>query len=316
MIRWDRDELFSVALGVTFFCGAVAGCSAESAEPGSSASGTPAVGGASAAAGDAALGGTAPGTAGSSPSAGSPGTAGGTTTGGSGGGVMMPLCTTKVAAQTPLIADFEGYDGVIAPADYHWTFGGAAAGQLGVNAGAYIFGDMTAEPALTLLAGHGGNYGLTASVTNASGWGMGFGFYVLDQSYAPACIDASAYKGITMWVRGSVPTETFSFTVTMSQAALTSAGGSCTGTDDTSCKAPTASALPISMTWTQVDILWADLIGGLSGPATPLAANGDNITGFGFSANLKFEPESEGSETYVPVPGDVTVVVDDIAFIP
>jgi hypothetical protein len=224
-----------------------------------------------------------------------------------------------VTAQSPLIADFEAYDGVIAPADYRWTFGGAAAGMLGVYTGTYVYGDDSAVPTLALLAGHGGNYGLTVSVTNASKWGEGFGFYVLDANYKAACINASAYKGVSMWVRGAVPTGTFSFSVSMSQAtkpSTTAPGGSCTGTDDATCKSPTKTDIPISATWTQVDVLWADLAGGLSGPAMPLAANGDNITGFSFGANLTFVPETEGSMVYVPVAGDISVVVDDISFIP
>lgn len=325
MIRSHIDRTMGVVLGFTSLCGALAACSAESTEPpGSSAGGSSSVAGTSAGSGTSAGGsaGVGVGTSGAGPGT-SGATTGGTTatgTAGSGGaGPVMPLCTTKLTAQTPAIADFESYDGVLAPADYRWIFGGAAAGQLGVNAGTYVFGDETATPTLALLAGHGGNYGLTVSVTNASAWGMGFGFYMLDQNYSAACLDASAYKGVSMWVRGSVPTGTFSFSLSMSQATLPSStgpGGSCTGTDDTTCKSPTATGLPISMTWSQVDVLWADLVGGLSGPGVPLAANGDHITGFGFSANLNFMPESEGSTTYVPVPGDITVVVDDIAFIP
>jgi hypothetical protein len=217
--------------------------------------------------------------------------------------------------QTPSIADFESYDGMAAASDFQWIFGGAAAGQLGVHAGTYAFGDSSAEPTLALLAGHGGNYGLSVSVTNASKWGEGFGMFLLDKDYEPACLDASKYKGVSMWVRGSVPTGTFSFGVTMPQATAAAKGGTCTGTDDTTCKSPSAATLPITTTWAQVDVLWTDMTGGLAGPSTPLAANGNDITGFSFGANLTFMPESEGSMTYVPVPGDISVVIDDLTFI-
>jgi hypothetical protein len=327
MIRSHIDRLVLAALAAS---GAIAACSVSSTEPPGSSSGNGSTtAGTNAAASGTPGAGTAgsanPGTGGTGTSAGSPGTAGsvtataGATTGGSGSGTFVPLCTTKVTAQSPSIADFELYDGTTAPTDYRWTFGGAAPGQLGVYTGTYVYGDGSAEPMLTLLAGHGGNYGLTVSVTNTSKWGEGFGFYVLDSEYKPACIDATAYKGVTMWVRGMVPTGTLSFSVSMSQATrpgTTAPGGSCTGSDDTTCKSPTKSDIPISTTWSQVDVLWADLTDGLAGPDVPLAANGDNITGFSFGANLTFEPESEGSMTYVPVPGDISVVVDDIAFIP
>lgn len=321
--RWRR-----AGLGVGGLCGVLAACSTATNEPvqeggagtapvqtagsGTNLAGSVGVGtaGSAVGSGGAATAGSGSGT----PTAGAPAAGGTPAT-----GPIVPLCTTKVTAQTPLIADFESYDGVIAPADYRWTFGGAAENMLGVYTGTYAFGDGSATPMLQLLAGHGGNYGLTVSVTAASKWGEGFGFYVLDANYKPACINASAYKGVSMWVRGSVPTNTFSFSVSMSQGTLPSTtmpGGSCTGTDDQTCKSPTKTDLPISPTWSQVDVLWADMTGGLSGPATPLVANGDNITGFSFGANLTFMPEAEGSEVYVAVPGDISVVVDDITFIP
>lgn len=320
--RWRR-----ALLGVAGLCGVLAACSTATNDPvqeGGGGNGPVNVAGSN----TQLAGTTGLGTAGSTVGSGGVATAGsgsGTPTagtpaaGGTAGGAIVPLCTTKVTAQTPMIANFESYDGVIAPADFRWTFGGAAENMLGVYTGTYAFGDGSATPMLALLAGHGGNYGLTVSVTATSKWGEGFGFYVLDANYKPACINASAYKGVSMWVRGSVPTNTFSFSVSMSQGTLpstTAPGGSCTGTDDTTCKSPTKTDLPISTTWSQVDVLWADMTGGLSGPATPLVANGDNITGFSFGANLTFMPESEGSEVYVAVPGDISVVVDDITFIP
>lgn len=307
--------------------GIIAACSAESTSP-SGAGGTTTSGSGSGSGGSAPLGaggttsttgGTAaPGTAGSA----NPGAGGGgggsapVGTAGSAGGPSQPLCTTKIPMQTPGIADFESYDGVGAPADFQWIFGGTMAGELGVHAGNYAFGDGSVEPMLALLAGHAGNFGLTVSVTNATAWGEGFGMFLLDKAYMPACIDASMYKGISMWVRGSVPTGTFSFSVAVPQAVPAAKGGTCAGTDDTTCKPPTASALPISMTWTQVNLMWADFTGGLSGAASPITLTGGDITGFSFGANLSFIPESEGSMVYVPVPGDISMAIDDLAFIP
>jgi hypothetical protein len=318
-----------VLLALGAVCGAFTACStATDPEPSSSSNGasSPTTAGGSNG-GSAGSGTTLPlagsgpvvgnGGVGTTPSAGAgPGTAG-VASGGT--AAIVPLCTTKVTVQSPSIASFESYDGTTAAADYSWIFGGAAEGMLGVHSSSYSFGDGSATPTLAILAGHTGNYGLTVSVTNTTKWGEGFGMYLLDEQYKPGCINASAYKGVTMWVRGMVPTGTFSFGVSMSQAtkpSTTAPGGSCTGTDDTTCKSPTAVDLPVSATWSQVDVLWADMLGGLSGPALPLAANGDNITGFSFGANLTFMPESEGSMVYVPVPGDISIVVDDLAFIP
>jgi hypothetical protein len=321
-----------VALGLFGVCSAVSACSSGTGNdpaPGAAGSGSEPVVGASGTTGTSAGSGNVLGTSGSGTSAGGTGTvaAAGTTgtvatagaAGSGGGGPIVPLCTTKVTMQTPGIASFETYDGTTAAADFSWMFGGATEGTLGVHTSTYAYGDGSATPMLSILAGHGGNYGLTVAVTNATKWGEGFGMYLLDEQYKPGCINASAFKGVTMWVRGMVPTGTFSFSVSMAQAtkpSTTAPGGTCTGTDDTTCKSPTKSDLPVSATWSQVDVLWADMAGGLSGPELPLAANGDNITGFSFGANLTFMPESEGSEVYVPVPGDISIVVDDIAFIP
>jgi hypothetical protein len=307
-------------------CALITACGAEPTSPSghggsSSASGNGSGGTSNVPIGNAgttpATGGTSsPGTAGSSnPIAGGGGSAP-VGTGGSAGGSAVPVCTTKIAMKTPGIADFEGYDGVVAPSDFQWIFGGSMPGELGVHAGTYAFGDGSVEPVLALLAGHGGNYGLTVSVTNATKWGEGFGLFLLDDKYEPACVDASMYKGISMWVRGSVPTSTFSFSVTVPEAVPAAKGGTCSGADDTTCKPPTAQELPIGMTWTQVSLTWADFTGGLSGAATPITLTGGNITGLSFGANLTFVPETEGSMVYVPVAGDVSVAIDDLTFIP
>lgn len=322
-LRWVALTTFAV-------CGTISACSVATNDPstGAAGSGNDPVLGTSGTTTTAAGSGNVLGSSGSGTGAGGTGMVGaaGTTgtvstagTAGGSSGPIVPLCTTKVKMQTPSIASFETYDGTTAPADFSWMFGGATEGTLGVHTSTYAYGDGSAMPTLSILAGHGGNYGLTVAVTNATKWGEGFGMYLLDEQYKPGCIDASAFKGVTMWVRGMVPTGTFSFSVSMAQATkpdTTAPGGSCTGSDDMTCKSPTASNLPVSATWSQVNVLWADLIDGLSGPAMPLAANGDNITGFSFGANLTFMPESEGSMVYVPVPGDISIVVDDIAFIP
>lgn len=325
MSRIALQTLWQTGLAVSLLSGAVIACSAEETEPPPGGGAT----GATSAMSGSSSGGTAPGTAGVSASGGTgsvtagttgSGTGGtgsstaGTNSGGSAGGPAMPLCTTKATVASPLFADFESYDGMVEPSKYQWIFGGAAAGELGAHAGTYAFGDGSVEPTLAFLAGHGGNYGLTVSVTNATKWGQGFGFFLMDKDFQPACVNASAYKGISLWVRGEVPTGTFSLSVATAQATPTSGGGSCPG-DSTTCKPPTASDLPVTSTWTQVDVLWADLTGGLSG-ASPLTADGDDITGLSFGANLVFMPESEGSMVYVPVPGDISIAVDDVSFIP
>src|SRR6185312_15069450 len=114
------------------------------------------------------------------------------------------------------------------------------------------WGDGTATEGLQMLAGHASNYAASESVTQASGWGMGGGLWM-------GCADASAYKGITFWVRGSGPLNVFSVSLnmestTMPDTANAAGGGTCAGTTDT-CKPATKADIPLTMDWTQVSIL-------------------------------------------------------------
>jgi hypothetical protein len=232
------------------------------------------------------------------------------------------LCTSKTTIASSQIANFENYDGSAAITSYSFAFGGATNGTAGIIAGPTVLGDGSATPVLAILAGHTGNYGLSESVTNASVWGEGFSFFPLDASNGPGCLNASAYKGISLWVRGLVPSGVFAITLSMAQSTepdtttTPTSGGSCTGTvAKQTCQAPIKSGIPITTDWTQVTALWQDFTRGLAGPGIPLPPNGDDITGFTFSAGLNFVPESPGSTVYVAVPGDVSFSIDDLAFI-
>ncbi|HTA90582.1 MAG TPA: hypothetical protein VK745_13425, partial [Polyangiaceae bacterium] len=141
--------------------------------------------------------------------AGTPGSGGasvGSMIGGAGasGAAATKLCATKVTAASTQIANFENYDGMSTIDKYGFAFGGPTNGTAGVYAGAYGYAGGTDVVSLAILAGHTGNYGLSESTTPATSWGQGLGFWM-------GCVDASAYSGITFWVRGSVPTGVFSF---------------------------------------------------------------------------------------------------------
>jgi hypothetical protein len=214
--------------------------------PGAGGTGSPGAGGT----GSPGAGGT--GTAGVGPAAGGTGTAGsgtagtgvaGTTAAGAAGtGPTLPLCTTKITAASTQIANFEDYDGMMDPTQYGFSFGGPTNGTLGVRSGFYAYGgDSTltppAAPTLMIGGGHASNWALTEALTqtavSTSSYGEGMGFLILDPTngYKAGCVDASAYAGITMYVRGSVPTGVFSFSLSLAESTETANLGSCTGPD-------------------------------------------------------------------------------------
>lgn len=150
---------------------------------------------------------------------------------------------------------------------------------------------------------------------SATVWGMGGGIWM-------GCADATTYKGISFWVRGTSGTGTFSFSVSMDSTLLPDAtnaagGGTCPGTKDT-CVGPSKANLPITSDWTQVQIMWSDFAAGMSG-TTFVVANGDNITGFGWTVPLMFQRDNsvvaDAAGAYVGVSEALQFDIDDISFI-
>lgn len=265
----------------------------------------------------------AAGTTGSSGAAGTTGTTGvaGTTGGGAAGAggatvVVQKLCAIKTTPMNPVFLNFENYDGTVTADKYSTAFGGATPNTGTAYAGVYSFGDGSATPTLALMAGHPpSNWGVSQSVTQASAWGMGGGVWM-------GCADASAYRGISFWVRGSSGTGMFSFDVSMESTQLPNAtnsagGGTCPGTADT-CKDPSKANLPITADWTQVQILWADFTPGTSG-TTSVVPNGNNIAGLVWNVPLQdhLDPTvpADAAGPYVAIPGNLLIDIDDVSFI-
>jgi hypothetical protein len=266
----------------------------------------------------------ATGTGGSTGTTGTGGTTGATGTGGSTGAtgtggamVVQKVCATKITPMNPALVDFENYNGMVTADKYGTAFGGATANTGTAYIGPISWGDGTTTPTLSILAGHPpGNWGLSQTVTQAAAWGMGGAFWM-------GCANATAYKGITFWVRGSVPDAKFSFSMDMEStlppdATNAAGGGTCAGTKDT-CKPALKADIPITVDWTQVKILWADFTPGISGTTT-VVPNGDNIAGFGWSVNIPFVPDPAAGDAsmppYIPKPSDLVFNLDDLAFIP
>ena len=216
-----------------------------------------------------------------------------------------------------MFLNFENYDGIVTADKYATAFGGTTANTGSAYAGVYSFGDGTAAPTLSIMPGHPpSNWAASQSVAQASAWGMGGGVWM-------GCADASTYKGISFWVRGSSGTGTFSFNINMESTTLPDAanaagGGTCPGTTD-SCKGPSKANLPLTSDWTQVQILWSDLAPGSSGTAA-VVPDGNNITGLVWNVPLAFHLDptvpADAAGPYVAIAGNLLIEVDDISFIP
>ena len=181
------------------------------------------------------------GTTGSSTGvAGTTGAAGVTGAGGT-AVVVQKVCATKVTLMNPVLVDFETYTGTVTADMFGAPFGGAtpgttqaAPGDAYVGPYAYPENPGTTMPTLALLAGHPPSQWAVSAMLAANAWGMGGGMWL------SKCANASAYKGISFWVRGSGPLSVFEFSLTMESTTLPSGannagGGTCTGTDAT-CK--------------------------------------------------------------------------------
>lgn len=292
------------------------GTGGSNGTPGSGGSGEPGSGGSVGTPGS----GGSVGTPGSGGSVGMPGSGGAPGTPGTGGMMMVvqKVCATKITPTQPLLVDFENYDGTLTADKYLTTYGGAMPNTGTAYMGPISWGDGSVAPELSILAGRPpGSWGLSQKVTKAAMWGMGGGFWMT------ACVNASSFKGISFWVRGSVPDAKFSVTLGMDSTTLPdpvnpAGGGTCPGTKD-NCKPAQKIDIPITMDWTQVQIPWADFTPGTSG-TTSVVPNGDNISGFNWGVNIPFVADPASPDplmpAYIAMPADLLFNLDDLSFIP
>ena len=186
--------------------------------------------------------------------------------------------------------------------DFKTTFSG----------GTYTYPDPTATaPGLTSDISRN-NWHISGTVANYSGFGLYFSV-----SYGKACalFDASAFKGISMTISGSVPAGDLIMNVgtvedtistawsVANESPPTASLGTCSppGSNkyDGTCASPSVN-IPVTATPTPVKILWADLTGGKPNASV----TSSQLTGIAFYFNW-----STGS-----YPVDVTI--DDLSFIP
>jgi len=216
-------------------------------------------------------------------------------------------CATKTIMTTPLVADFDSYDGTTSATSWGWAINGAAGSANTVYAGLYDSNDGTGTPLIS-IAGPGyssSKYAATISNTQATKWGGQLGMWM-------GCIDASAYAGLSFWVKGTVPASTA--TLALVTAGTTApdttgfGGGVCTsGT----CAGPSVT-FPVTSDWTQVLVPWASFTAGTANGAS-VTTSGSDVTGMSWNAGLAYGAIGDGG--YAPTPASYNLTVDNVQFI-
>jgi hypothetical protein len=272
-----------------------------SAGTGVSAGGTGVAGGAGVGAGGVA--GTAgTGTAGT-------GTAG-TGTAGTAGGPAMKQCAVKNTLTTPLLTDFESYDGTTPAAMTSFAFNGTTAP---LYMGPMTWGNDTGTPSFGMVAGANASvYALGMSNVMATNWGGAMAFWM-------PCLNATAYAGVQFMAKGVSPTGNIEFILNMEDTTPPdtvdpAGGGTCIATGvEGECTGP-SSTFALSAEWTLVQIPWGALTPGVAATGVSIPATGDEITGMTFNMQMVYVEEPVGSGTWVATPAAFDLQIDDLGF--
>jgi len=284
---------FRVAVAAVMFgVGGATGCTTDDDDPGVKTGGA--------------------GTSGGAGTTGGAGTGGNVGTGGMGGtGTSTAACVSPYAvpAGSPVVFDFDAYDGVSDLGKWSAPLGGDPAA--GVYAGPFSYGDRaTGFPeTFNAVEGQASKYALRIADTLAEKYGGGMG------TWLSGCLNATQFAGFSFWVKGNLPMGKGTLTVSMMETLSSTpakAGdkvGTCTGTA-TTCVHPTY-LFNVTDTWTKVQVPWSSFTAG-SAAGTAVTPNGRNITQLQFGVGLNWVSDASGA--YVPVPAPYELVVDTLAF--
>jgi hypothetical protein len=237
----------------------------------------------------------------------------GTATGGAGGAVVGPTGTAcashiTIPAGSPVIADFDGYDGVSDIGKWSFPLGDSATGAY---AGPFGYGDRASgfPETFDMVAGQSSKYALRIADTLAQSYGGGMG------TWLSACVSATQFAGISFWVRGHTPMAKATLTLSMQEtlpsvpAKPTDPIGTCAGTA-TTCVHPTY-LFDVTDTWTKVQVPWASFMPG-NAAGTAVTPDGHNITQVQFGVALVWAADANG--VYAPTPAPYELVVDTMSF--
>ncbi len=257
-------------------------------------------------------------------SSGSPGSSGGSgsSSGGSDAGGCVPVTG-------PVLINFENYNPLLDGGNFNGSFGTWP--QLGYI-GPYFFSgggpdggpNASIDPVTGQTGGlidGGEDWAIELRVNQESVYGAALSFWM-------SCANASAYKGISFWVRGQTPTNTVSLTVSTLDTTPTSAQppGTCPGMTSQAlcgatptagaCCSPYKSSIPVTMVWTNIQLPWAMFTGNAGG--TTYTMTGASITGLTFNMSLDYsevDAGPDGAAIYGPTPANLDLQIDDITFL-
>jgi hypothetical protein len=265
--------------------------------------------------GSSASGGTGGSSAGSGGTGGSSAGTGGSSAGTGGGGPAGTACETPIVLDGSVagIATFDDYDGATALDMWSFPFGGDAA--TGVFLGPFGYGDdVDGKPETFEMAeGNDSMHSLRIADMLSEDYGGGLGLWI------SACLDASAFEGVSFWVRGNSPSGEGKFSLLMNETTSNVGEmadekiGTCDGTDTgdmPTCVHPTY-MFPVTDTWTQIEVAWNEFTAGnANGPV--VRPDGHNIWQLQVDVGLVWV-EGEGG-VYTPTPDEYEFAIDDVTF--
>jgi hypothetical protein len=223
------------------------------------------------------------------------------------------LCANPILipATKPGIADFDSYTG----ADLStWTFALGGDSSTNVYAGPFGYGDKVvgtktdAVPTFDMVTGYNSTYALRVADSLADKYGGGMGLWI------DSCLNATAFTGISFWVRGIAPAGTATLSIRMDETVPSTPDangkfGSCPG-DSTTCKNPQY-PFPVTGTFTEIRAPWSAFTAG-SAAGTSVKPDGRNIIQIQWDIGLKWVGDDAG--VYAPVPAEYELVIDSVTF--
>jgi hypothetical protein len=244
---------------------------------------------------------------------------GGSTSGSGGSGATTSgppgtACASVITipADKPAIANFDGYMGEMPLGMWSFAYGDDT--SLGVFTGPFGYGDDAVDAAgqpipetFAMVEGNGSAYAMGIADSMADEYGGGMGLWL------SACLNLTAFTGISFWVRGNAPTGMASISLVMNETTSSTASsatdriGTCGGTD-TTCIHPKGT-FNVTDAWTEVRLPWTSFAAG-DAAGTRVAPDGRNIWQFQFDISLVWA--DDGTGTYVPTPAEYEFDVDSM----
>jgi hypothetical protein len=240
------------------------------------------------------------------------GGSGPSSTGGSGPAGTACAAPIVLSASHPGIADFDSYDGTELT---NWSFALGGDSSTGLIAGPFGYGDnYDSDPEgkpeyFQMVDGNDSMYALSISDSLSEEYGGGMGIWISD------CLNATAFSGLSFWVRGNSPTGDAKVSLMMQEttadmpATADAKIGTCPGTDD-QCAHPSY-VFPVTADWTEIQIPWGSFTAG-SSRGTAVVPDGRNVWQVQYDIGLVWA--DDGTGTYAPTPAEYELVIDDIAF--